>query len=441
MTAQTDLDGKLRAWLDLMPGEAPDRAIAAVLEAVEATPQPRWTPRWPLWRPFTMNRIPFVVGAAAVVAVVGMLLLTRHDGGPTVGASAPPGSSAAAVASATASVAATPAGSASVGLGQVPTALQHRWMGATSPLVRAEAGTSMLIAANSLSVNEAASDNAASFTGSVGASAADRLDVSDGGAQARCEASPAATYAWSLSRTGRVLTLQTGDDSCAIRSGALPGTWWQMGCKDPNDDCLGLLDAGTYRSQFINPLAASSTPWRPRFGAITYTVPDGWANDADWPTRFSLSTAESFAMWTKDNGAPAGVGVFADAHASSQATPCSGKPDDRLAATPAAIVAALRHVRGLTVGPSTPVAIDGHSGVQVDLGADDATLRPCGTDRLVEYLYAGEEGLAIDPTTIQRLILLDVGNTTLAIEISSDTVGFDALANAAISVIASMHFQ
>ena len=46
-----------RAWLDLMPDEAPDRAVQAVLQAVETTPQVRPWRRLP-WRSTPMNRLP-----------------------------------------------------------------------------------------------------------------------------------------------------------------------------------------------------------------------------------------------------------------------------------------------------------------------------------------------------------------------------------------------
>ena len=39
MTANDDFDRISRAWLDLMPDEAPDRAVQAVLQAVQTTPQ------------------------------------------------------------------------------------------------------------------------------------------------------------------------------------------------------------------------------------------------------------------------------------------------------------------------------------------------------------------------------------------------------------------
>ena len=46
MTEERDFDRLARAWLELGPDKAPDRAIAAVLQAVETTPQVRSRP----WR-------------------------------------------------------------------------------------------------------------------------------------------------------------------------------------------------------------------------------------------------------------------------------------------------------------------------------------------------------------------------------------------------------
>src|SRR5207344_790212 len=88
MTSERDFDRLARAWLDLGPDEAPDRVIAAVLQAAETTPQVRRRIRRPSWRSFDMTRLPVVAGAAAVLVVVigGGILLTRPGdsaiGGP-----------------------------------------------------------------------------------------------------------------------------------------------------------------------------------------------------------------------------------------------------------------------------------------------------------------------------------------------------------------------
>ena len=81
---------------------------------------------------------------------------------------------------------------------------------------------------------------------------------------------------WDLSASGRSVTITAVDDTCAARLAAIPGTWWKMGCKDPNDNCLGDLDAWTMKTQFFTPRVDPgevSTAW---YAALTYAVPDGW---------------------------------------------------------------------------------------------------------------------------------------------------------------------
>ena len=89
MTDERNFDRLARAWLDLMPDEAPDRTIAAVLQAVETAPQVRSPWRWLTRRFPNMNRLlmPAAIAAATVLAVGGGLWLTRSDGPSTGGPS------------------------------------------------------------------------------------------------------------------------------------------------------------------------------------------------------------------------------------------------------------------------------------------------------------------------------------------------------------------
>ena len=97
MSNERDFDRLARAWLELGPNEAPDRVVAAVLQAAETTPQVRRPFRLPIWRSFAMNRIGQALGAVAVLAIVvigGALLLTPRNqpnvGGPAASPSATP---------------------------------------------------------------------------------------------------------------------------------------------------------------------------------------------------------------------------------------------------------------------------------------------------------------------------------------------------------------
>ena len=86
MSATRDFDDIARAWLDLMPDEAPERVVDTVLEAIETTPQRRPWLGGP-WRLTKMTRIAIVAGVATIVVASGAFLLLGRpttNVGPTV---------------------------------------------------------------------------------------------------------------------------------------------------------------------------------------------------------------------------------------------------------------------------------------------------------------------------------------------------------------------
>jgi WD40 repeat protein len=82
MTATRDPDRTLRAWLDLMPDEAPDRVIATVLQATSAAPQARALP-WHGPRRSPMNRFAYAALAAGMLAVLSTALVVGPLSQPT----------------------------------------------------------------------------------------------------------------------------------------------------------------------------------------------------------------------------------------------------------------------------------------------------------------------------------------------------------------------
>jgi hypothetical protein len=86
MTSNRDPDRIVRAWLDLMPDEAPDRTVADVLQAVEGAPQLRRRPRLVSWRLPQMNRYLFAAAiTAVVVAAIGGVLIGGGSSPASVG--------------------------------------------------------------------------------------------------------------------------------------------------------------------------------------------------------------------------------------------------------------------------------------------------------------------------------------------------------------------
>jgi hypothetical protein len=282
MTTTHDSDRIVRAWLDLMPDEAPDRAITAVLQAVESAPQQRPI-RWLPWRSTPMNRLSIAVGAAAVVVVAGALILSRSGAQPSVGSPSSPLASVGPTASTV-----LPSGSALSAAGPIPSELRGRWMGDHRTLVATDAGTSMLFDAASLAFSQSNGNDTVVMRAGASAIGSGRIQLVSGAPAHGCARDDVGTYGWTRSASGRTLTITAERDDCTARSEAVAGVWWLMGCIVPDDNCLGALDAGTYMSQFIAPRVNPGGTWAANFGALSYQVPDGWANSSDRPDRFDL---------------------------------------------------------------------------------------------------------------------------------------------------------
>jgi hypothetical protein len=420
-----------------MPDEAPERVLDTVLDQIDHTPQALRARLAGRWR-FTVMTRPILAGAAAVLAVAigAFALLPRPSSSPGVTPSSAPSASATA-----SSIAVQPSASPSQVASGVPSALQHRWMGEPNGLAPATVGSSILFTAGSLAIGEPNRNDHALLTANA-AAVGGQLQVTTGGAVGRCDPGASGTYDYRLSADGLVLTITTATDPCAARSDALAGTWWSSVCKDPNDNCLGTLAAGTYKSQFINFANPGPPTWVADFGAVTYTVPDGWANDADWPAHLALSPAASYANWTAGVGTDRGIDVYADIRASNNnGGPCSGQLIASTGPDPARIVEYVRTIKGLVATAASPVTIDGRTGVQVDLGVDDAKLVPCGSDRVVEYLISAGEGLALLPGERMRLIVLPDGDRAIAIDVLAPAAAFDAVVAQSMPIIQSMHFK
>jgi hypothetical protein len=111
-----------------------------------------------------------------------------------------------------------------------------------------------------------------------------------------CEPGDVGTYQYSLTPGGNFLTFTVEADDCAGRAQAIGGEWERTACKADGGYCLGPLEAGTYQSAIVDP-RSSTQPFASRFGAITYTVPDGWANFLDDGLNYGLTTTREWNLW------------------------------------------------------------------------------------------------------------------------------------------------
>jgi len=433
MTTDRDFDRIAGAWLATSPDEAPDRAIAAILQAVETTPQVRSPWRWLTWRSTTMNRIPLAIGAAAVVAIAGAFVFFRSSPDPTVGSSPTPG--------ATPSV--SPSGSSSaVAGGPVPSELRASWMGEHRGLtgIAPDAGTVITLDQNSFDLAQSAGSSVKYLESSASITSEGRLRLELTLNNADCDQGDVGTYTWTISPSGRILTIIEDRDDCPTRGGALAGIWWLMDCPLSDDNCLGAVDAGTYKSQFITPRLDPGGPWSPVFGAVTYTVPDGWGNAGDWPETFDLVPVSELplggANWSR------AISLTVQPSAMSQDKPCSDTVQSGVERTVPSLVTWLRTVPGLVTTAPTAITIDGHAGQWVDIRIDPAWTKKCadGSGPIVTYMMPGT---AVMGTERERLILLDLGEgDVLQILVwTEDQAAFDAFVPEAMPVIESFQFK
>ncbi len=426
MTTERDFDRIARAWLELMPDEAPDRAIDAVLRAVDATPQVRSPWRGLTWRSTPMNRIPLVLGAAAVVAIAGALLMSRTGTGPDVGSSPTPS---------------VPASSPIAPGSPIPSELQARWMGDHRGVVATGAGTTIVFDASTFALTQSNEEGARQLTSIASSVGNGQFRLESMATTGGCTKGDVGVYGWSRSPSGRTLTIVEDSDACPTRAGAIAGVWWLMSCPIADDFCLGPLDAGTYKSQYIGPRVDPGAAWTPEFGALSYTVPDGWANASDWPTTFDLVPAAELPP-IADSSRTRQIGLMTQPTAMAQDKPCSDTVAPGVGRTVNALATWLRTVPGLITSKPTTISIDGHSGQWLDLSVDSGWKRSCDgeTKPIIAYL---NPGAAISGTERERLILLDLGDgDVLAIVLwASDQAAFDAFVPEAMSIVESFRFK
>jgi hypothetical protein len=426
MSTDRDFDRIARAWLDLMPDEAPDRLVDSVLQAVKTAPQVRRPWRRLPWRSTPMTRAILAIGATAVVVVAGALYAGRSPSQTDVGGTPTPSAS--------------PSGSATAGGGPLPPALRSRWMGGHRDFVQLDKGSTVLFTAESFVMTQSNQWDIVRYLSSSASAVGDgqfrlELTADDNG----CRAGDVGVYSWSLSTTGRTLTITADSDACAARLGAVPGVWWLAGC--PNVLCLGPLDAGTYKSQYIVPSLDPGATFEPVFGGLTYTVPEGWANTNDSPESFELVPLTEMPPVAETNRTR-NIGVFTQPTAMTQDKPCSDTVQPGVGRTVGDLVTWLRSLPGVVTTEPTATTIDGHPGQSLDVQLDPSWTKTCDgeTTPLLTYF---NPGMAVGPGQRERLFLLDLGGgDVVAIAVwTRDQATFDSFVPEAMPVIESMKFQ
>jgi hypothetical protein len=434
MNRERDIERVLDAWLQPGPTVMPDRLFDDVLERIDRQPQRRLA-RIQL-RISTMRPITLLAAAAAIVVAVGagIVLLGRPStpsvGGPTPAPSVAPAPSASAAPSA--STSGNP-------VAALPAELSHTWIGAPRavpapfPQDTSVQVLSMDAATHGLHLSFSPGDSRI-LNSFVEVPAPDELRVT--------------------------LTLEAVSDTCAPRAQVLPGAWTRSACRNTSDACLGAVPAGTYSSVFFGPRGVPDKAYG-AFGALRFTVPDGWANAHDGPSSYALVPAADYAGEAGDPAAAAashGVSVYGWTPRLAQTDDCSPQLEPGPSATVDDLAAWVAGRQGVEATTPTALTIGGRPAKMLDVAvaADWTATCPVGDGSSqipAVALLSADVGSDLVPFAgwdgwlragqRMRLVFVDIGGgstATIAIYDSSSPSRFDELVAAAMPVIATFEF-
>lgn len=431
MTRDRDIERVLDLWFNEGPSVMPDRALARVFERVDRTPQRRLASLLARFNPMSRSvQLGLAAAAIVVVAVVGLATFQ-----PAPGSGASP------------SIQPTPSPSAATSApaaDPVPAALVGRWMGGRRDVtgIDASAGTSIVFGSGSFAITQSNNGNMHRLAAKTESTDASHIRLTAGSDISDCSKGAIGEYRWSLSPGSRVLTLTAVSDDCAARGAAVEGTWWKMDCPTKNDFCLGPVEAGRYSSQFFDPFLRPGVVWTPRYGALSYAVPAGWANTTDRPGEFVLARQDA----PKD----AAIWLWTDVVIVSEQDPCSEIPSTSVGQTAQAMADWLASATGLIASVPTPVSIGGLSGWRLDVSMDPSWAMTCpfSSGKPIRGIFTDTvagEGLqwGVGADTHLRLFLLDRGDGRAVVaNIEAQTkADYDALVDEATTVVSSFDFK
>ena len=435
MNRPIDIERVLEAWFLDGPMEMPDRLFDGVLDRVERAPQRRLARLQLRFNDMT-PQLRVLVGAAAVVVVagigVGLIGGLRGNG---IGVTPTPSPSP--------SVSATPSPASPAAAEAVPDALQKVWIGGPRTVAGFDphaplSGTRVVFEANSFAVTRANQWSDQQLRSIASSTGPDQIRLETRGSSLACQVGDAGTYRWSVSPDGTKLTLTAVDDDCADRSSVAAGTWLLVACPAQDDGCLGPLPPGRYPSQYFDPFVMVGGNWTPRYNALSYQVPAGWSNPADWPTQFTLQRQGT----TTDDG----IHAWSQVTAVSEQAPCDQGPNPNVSPTATALSDFLVHAPGIVATAPAPVTIGGLSGFRMDVSMDPSWTSTCPFSngqpiRMVLVGQTPDSGFswALVPGMRSRLWILDLGNAgAMVVDAEGETqAAFDAIADEATSIVES----
>jgi hypothetical protein len=433
MKRQGEIDRVLEVFFLDGPSEMPERLFDAVFDRVERVPQRRFARLQLRFTDMTSTTRWLAAGAAAVLVVgIGFAALGRGPG-PGPGGSPSP--------SVTPSETTGP--STAVDL-LMPEALQHPYLGPVRDVEGVPTGdvSQLQFTASTFIYHNGNAEFLRSAAGVDG----DEIVIHSGSASPGCNEGDEGRYRFSTSAGGSILTIEPGTDDCAPRAEALPGTWQRSACRNPDNWCLGEVEAGTYGSQHFDPVAPTSDVWQADYGRLTYTLPEGWANSDDWPSMYTLMRASSYAAGGVNDGqvAPDTITLLARPSAASLDN-CAEEPEPGVGTDRAALAGWIRSHPGLTVTERPDIAVDGLPATVFDLALKEDWTETCDEQKpfVAAPVFIGDYHWALGTGDRMRVILLDLpSGTTVAITVDpEDPATFDALNAETMPIVESFDFK
>ena len=433
MKRQADIDRTLEVFFLDGPSVMPDRLFEAVLDRVERVPQ-RPLARLLLRFNDMPSTLRWVAAAAAAVLVVGV-------GFAALGRTSEPGPGTTPSPSASASPDATGAPGA-----ELPLSLRHPFLGPVRNVDGLPAGnvSQLEFTGRSFVYHNGTSELLRSVVGIDG----DELVVRSGTNSVGCDPGTEGRYRLSASPQGSTRTIEPGNDDCPTRLAAIEGTWQRSDCHNPDNWCLGIVEAGTYQSQYFDPDAPTNDEARPDFGALTWTVPDGWANSADWPSMFEIMRAAMYDAGGVNEGAivPDVITLLGRPAAAQLHAGCpEGVPEPGVGTDRASLAAWVLAHPGLVATQAPDATIDGLTATVIDLEIAADWTETCDEVNpfVAAPLFVGDYHWAIGRNDRMRLILVDLpAGTTVAITVDVEEVAtFDALVSEAMPIIETFDFE
>lgn len=368
MTANREFNDIARAWLDLMPSEAPDRVVDSVIQAVESVPQVR--PSFADSRRLSkMTRFALAAAAALAVAIGALIYTTRPSSnvGPPTSPSTSPSATPTALDDALRAT-------------WVSIALENQTLGTGAGPV------SLYITSQDRMTTENFGPGHA-FASDIQPISADQFDAVLEEATDDCAAGARGTYRWQLSPDRSELTLTAEAEECPNRGIVFARRWARS--------LLGETSFGAGVVDSMDPTFA-------------VTLPD---------YAYSTRTLDDFV----EIATPQGDGFSLMVHKNPQTfvDPCS-QEEERVPYVPGAdaFIEHFQTTDAFEVGEVTELEIDGHRALHADVSGKENYAR-CPDQEL--YQYTPKACLChfiVGPGGSDSMYLVEVGADTFLFIVS-----------------------